>query len=323
MNGRFNTIRIAATLAVALMWAAFFTNAAQGTVRLSDITLSASPDSLLTGERLHYIISVHHDGRKTISIEGLDIRPGSVFELIGRTESSTKLPDGSVDYRMDAELAPFGSGSQRLPGFTVTARESAGKEDERLEVKPTAAIVISSMTDSTMTELRPIVPPLSPGFPLWLMIPATAFVLLLLGAGYLLKRFLLKPGVLADPAHAARQKLRSLEKHLSKGLAPAEGYETLSNILREFLQSHYQFRAMEQVTQEIAEELTKRQVKAKETVLQLLERADLIKFADSRPNIDECRRSLKIAEALVAGTGTLTEEPTPPTTSSPEPPSLP
>ena len=325
MNGRFRYIRIAAFLTFAAPWAAFLANAVAEPLRPSDITLTASQDSLYTGERLHYVVAVRHDGRKTISVEGLDARPGSLFELVGRKESSIKLPDGSMEFRMEAELAPFGTGRQRLPGFTVTSRESGGGGEERLDVKPTAAVFISSMTDSTMTELRPIVPALSPGFPVWLLIPASALILLMLAVGYLLKRFVLKPGgPLADPAHAARQKLRSLERHLSKGLAPAEGYEALSNILREFLQNHYQFRAMEQVTQEIAEELNKRQVKAKETVLQLLERADLIKFADSRPNIDECRRSLKIAEALVAGTSTLPEEPAPPTPpASQEPPFTP
>jgi hypothetical protein len=285
-------------------WAALLSRPADGALRPSDVTVSASPDSLLAGERLHYVITVRHDGQRAISIEALEAGQGSFFEFAGSKSTSKKLSDGSSEFRMDAELAVFGSGRQRLPGFTVTARNGAAAGQERLEIKPSASVVLLSMTDSTMTDLRPIVPPVSAPFPSWIIVPAVAVLLLLFAAGYAVRRLLITlRRLLADPVRAARKKLRSIRRQLSKGMSPAEGYEALSNILREFLQNRYGFGAMEMVTQEIAKELAASRINIREALLQLLVRADLVKFADIRPDIEECRRSLRVAEVLVGSAG--------------------
>jgi hypothetical protein len=275
--------------------------ASAGPLRAADVSVRAVPDSLFAGERLQYVITVHHDGSRPVAVESLATGPATAFDIAGRSETSRRLPDGSVELRVSTDLAVFSVGHQRLPGFTVTDRPGSPRAS-RLIFRPASSVVVMSMTDSTLTRLRPVAPPVGPGFLPWLLLlPIVAVVLLLLFA----VRHLLKgsPGSLIDPSRFARQKLKSLNKQLSKGLPPADGYEALSNILREFLQHRYRFRAMEQVTQEIAEELESRQVKARETVLKLLLRADLIKFADGRPDIDECRSSLKIAEAFFTGTG--------------------
>jgi hypothetical protein len=284
--------------------AAVFPKAADGALQPSDVTVSAAPDSLLAGERLHYVITVRHDGLRAISVEALEAGQGSAFEFSGSKSTSKKLPDGSSEFRMDAELAVFGSGRQRLPGFTVTARNGVLAGKERLEVKPAASIVILSMTDSTMTDLRPIVPPVKAPFPSWILVPAAAVLLVLFVAAYAARRLLVRVRRhLADPVRAARKKLRSISRQLSKGMSPAEGYEALSNILREFLQNRYGFGAMEMVTQEIAKELAASRINIRESLLQLLVRADLVKFADIRPDIEECRRSIKVAEVLVGSAG--------------------
>lgn len=270
-------------------------------LQASDITVSAEPDSLFAGERLHYMIVVHHDGRQPVRVGGLEVGPDKPFELAGRSENTARLPDGSMELRVMTDLAAFGIGRQRLPGFTV----STGR-DTRFTFHPTAAVVVASMTDSTMTRLRPAAPPVGPGFLPWLLLlPAVGVIgLLVFAIVHLLRMTLFKDsrGAFFDPSRAARQKLRSLDRQLSRGLAPAEAYETLSNILREFLQHRFRFRAMEQVTQEIAEELESREVKARDLVLKLLLRADFIKFADGLPDMAECRSSLKIAEAFCSGT---------------------
>ena len=308
MNGRFRRLRTAAVIACSLLWAApAQAVSAPGGLSISDVSVRAEPDSLFSGERIHYVITVHHDTKGTITVEGPETGPSTSFELAGRNESSRRLPDGSLELSVSTDLAAFGSGHQRLPGFTVTEMRKGRSRPSRLYFRPSSSVVVMSMTDSTMTRLRPVAPPVGPGFLPWLLLlPVIAVVILLLFAVlHLLKLGILKnsPGSLIDPVRAARQKLKSLDRQLSKGLPPSEGYENLSNILREFLQHRYRFRAMEQVTQEIADELDFRQVRARDTVLKLLLRADFIKFADGRADIDECRNSLKVAEAFFAGAG--------------------
>lgn len=271
----------------------------------ADVTVHAEPDTLLAGERLHVEVVVHHDGSRPVSVEGLETGPGRSFEMVRRNQSTVRLPDGSVELRVSTDLAAFGSGRQRLPGFTVTTGQAGRSKGSRFTFRPASSVVVASLTDSTLTRLRPSAPPVGPGFLPWLLLlPAVAVVgLLLFAVLHLLRMTLLKDSKVGftDPSRSARQKLKSLDRQLSKGLPPDEGYEALSNILREFLQHRYRFRALEQVTQEIADELESREVKARETVLKLLLRADFIKFADGRPDIDECRSSLKIAEVFCSG----------------------
>jgi hypothetical protein len=274
---------------------------AHAALRPSDVTVSAEPDSLFAGERLHYIITVRHDSKSAVSIASLKTGQGTPFEITSTKSGSKNLPDGRVEYRMDTELAVFGSGRQPLPAFTVLTGKVGQAAQEKLAVTPSTAVTVLSMSDSTITELRPIAPPASAPFPTWLLVPVLLVLLALGILGYLIKLLVTTlRRHLDDPVRAARQKLRSIRRQLSKGLQPAAGYESLSNILREFLQKRYKFGAREMVTQEIAEELAVRKINIRQELLKLLDQADLVKFADRRPDIEECRRSLRVAEVLVA-----------------------
>ncbi|NTV02368.1 MAG: hypothetical protein HGB04_06230 [Chlorobiaceae bacterium] len=305
MNARCNRSAAVALVACALL-AAASPRCSAGPVAASDVTVKAEPDSLFAGERLNYLIIVRHDGRRSVAVQNIQAGPATSFEVAGRSESTRRLPDGSAELRVSVDLAAFGSGPQRLPGFTVAERRDARSKESRFSFRPASSVVVMAMTDSTMTQLRPPAPPFGPGYLPWLvLVPAVALVLLLAFAVFsFLRLTILKnsAGGFIDPSRFARQKLKSLDRQLTKGLAPTEGYEALSNILRQYLQYKYRFRAMEQVTQEIADELASREVRAREVVLRLLLRADFIKFADGRPDIGECRSSLKIAMAFITGT---------------------
>ena len=305
MNASCRRLTAAALAAAALGFAAPSPGTA-GPLAASDVTVKAVPDSLYAGERISYLVTVHHDGRRSVSVQELQAGSSSAFEVAGRTESSRRLPDGSMELRVAFDLAVFGAGPQRLPGFTVAERRDARSKESRFAFRPASSVVVMAATDSTVTKLRPSAPPFGPGLLPWLVIAPVAGIGLLIAVAlfYLVRLTLLKnsAGGLINPSRFARQKLRSLDRQLSKGLAPVDGYEALTNILRQYLQYKYRFRAMEQVTQEIADELEERGVPAREAVLKLLLRADLIKFADGRPDIDECRSSLKIATAFITGT---------------------
>ncbi|MBN1928104.1 MAG: hypothetical protein JW764_00960 [Chlorobiaceae bacterium] len=293
MSARCNSLVVAALLALATP------GTASAALRPADVTVSAEPDSLFAGERLRYVITVRHRGTEALSIASLATGQNTPFEIIASRSNTKKLDDGLVEYRMDAELAVFGQGRQRLPGFTVLAGDG-----NRLDVRPAETVTVLSATDAAVTELRPVSPPASAPFPAWLLVPALLVLAVLLLAGYFARTFFLTlRRHLDDPVRAARKKLRAIRRQLSKGLAPAAGYEALSNILREFLQNRYGFGAREMVTQEIAEELAARNINIRAELITLLDQADLVKFADRRPDHEECRASLNIAEELVASAG--------------------
>ena len=270
---------------------------------LSGVTVSVTPDSILVGDRIHCTIGVRHSANDLVSLEGLDSLSVSPFELINRKQSSAVVSPGTRQERFDFELAVFGSGRQPVPWFTVVLRNNQGKVLTRDPYRPSSAVFVRALTDSTMRELRPIKPPLKPVIPLLLILPVVlgvfgiaGIVLLLL---FLLKRTVRTSAEKVDPGQVAQRKLRKLGSRLSAGMPPPECYEELSNIMRTFLEKHYRIRALEAVTQEIERDLKKLGVAGFESIMNLLAQADLVKFADSRPDAEESRQSLRKAEEVI------------------------
>jgi hypothetical protein len=279
-------------------------HAAQAALSPADVTVTFEPDSVYVGERVRCTIAVRHSGTQQFTIEGIDRQSVRPMELVDSRQVDDKLPDNRSELRLQLELALFGSGRQQLPPFTVVARNASGRPVERLEVRPVESVFIKALTDSTLKDLRPVVPILKPVNPFLLALPAVALVVLVVVLLFLLfRRRTRTRGSHSDPAHAALQKLHALGKELSGGMSPVDCYESLSTIVREYLQKRHGFRAMEQVTQEIAGELNELRVGGSSTILRVLMQADLIKFADSRPDVEECRNSIRMLQELICNPG--------------------
>ncbi len=236
-----------------------FSAGASGAV--SGVTVSVTPDSVLVGDRIHCTIGVRHSANDVVSLEGIDSLSAQPFELINRRQSSAVVSPGTRQERFDFELAVFGTGRQPVPRFTVVFRNNQGKLLTRELYRPSIAVFVRALTDSTMRELRPIKPPVKPMIPLLLLLPVLLGVFGIAGV-VLLVLFIIKRTVRSsvekvDPGQVAQRKLRKLGSRLSAGMPPPECYEELSNIMRTFLEKHYRIRALEAVTQEIERNLKK------------------------------------------------------------------
>ena len=300
-SGTFKWLLVVLLAALPMVMASAFP--AEATTAVSAITVAVTPDTVLVGDRIHCTIGVRHSVDDVVALEGIDSLSVLPFELINRKQSSALVMPGTRQERFVFELANFGSGRQPIPPFTVVLRHSDGKVINREVCKPSSAVFVRALTDSTMRELRPIKPPLKPLIPLFLVLPLVLGVLGIAGI-VLLLLFLLKRSVRTsaekvDPGQVAQRKLRKLGSRLSAGMPPPECYEELSNIMRTFLEKHYRIRALEAVTQEIERDLKKLGVAGFESIMNLLAQADLVKFADSRPDAEESRQSLRKAEEVI------------------------
>ncbi len=300
-SGTFKWLLVVLLAALPMIMASAFP--AEATTAVSAITVAVTPDTVLVGDRIHCTIGVRHSVDDVVALEGIDSLSVLPFELINRKQSSALVMPGTRQERFVFELANFGSGRQPIPPFTVVLRNSDGKVINREVCKPSSAVFVRALTDSTMRELRPIKPPLKPLIPLFLVLPLVlgvfgiaGIVLLLL---FLLKRSVRTSAEKVDPGQVAQRKLRKLGSRLSAGMPPPECYEELSNIMRTFLEKHYRIRALEAVTQEIERDLKKLGVAGFESIMNLLAQADLVKFADSRPDAEESRQSLRKAEEVI------------------------
>lgn len=274
-----------------------------------EITVDVTPDSAFVGDRIRCMITVRHAENEVAALEGFessDTLSGPPFVLISRKHSSFFLLSGAGKESFEFEFAVFGRDRQLLPPFTVVLRDSKGDVTKKVRYVPSTALFVRTLTDSSMHDLRPLRPPLKPTIPSFLIVTVVfgvfglaGMVLLLL---FLLKRTVRTSAERVDSGQVAQRKLRKLGSSLSAGMPPHECYEELSNIMRAFLENHYRISALEAVTQEIERDLKKLGVAGFESIMNLLKQADLVKFADSRPDAEESRQSLNKASEVIRST---------------------
>jgi hypothetical protein len=281
---------------------------AEGKVQ-PEITVRVTPDSVLVGDRIRCTITVHHSEQEVAALElfnSHDTLADYPFELISRKRLSSFPLSVAGKQAFELEFAVFGNGHQSLPPFMVTLRDINGRITKKIPCTSSASVFVRALTDSSMRDLRPLKPPLKPSIPFLLIIAVivgvfgvAGIVLLLL---FLLKRTVRHSAERVDSGQVAQRKLRKLGSSLSAGMPPHECYEELSNIMRTFLENHYRIRALEAVTQEIERDLKKLGVAGFESIMNLLKQADLVKFADSRPDVEESRQSLHKASEVIRST---------------------
>ncbi len=270
------------------------------------VNVTVTPDTLLVGDRIHCTINVRHDKGVAVSLEGIDAAAVKPFELVSSRHSSSTVRSAFGQDLFELELALFVPGRQALPSFTVALRDASGRPTGKVSYKPSSSVYVRELTDASMRDIRPIKPPLSPPIPYLMLMPLLlgafgvgVLVLLLL---FFLKRTVRNSAEKVDSSQVAQRKLRKLGSSLSAGMPPHECYEELSNIMRSFLETHYRISALEAVTQEIERDLKKLGVAGFESIMNLLKQADLVKFADSRPDVEESRQSLNKATEVIRST---------------------
>ena len=279
-------------------------DAAEGLQPVVNVTVT--PDSLLVGDRLHCVIKVRHSPDEIVSLEEIGVFAVPPFELINSKQRSSTVISGIGQDTFELELALFGAGRQPLPPFTVLLRDTGGQIISKVMYKPSVSVYVNELTDSSIRDLRPIKPPLTPTIPYLLLLPVLlgafcvgVIVLLLL---FFIKRKVRNSAEKVDFGQVAQRKLHKLGSSLSAGMPPHECYEELSHIMRTFLETHYRISALEAVTQEIERDLKKLGVAGFESIMNLLKQADLVKFADSRPDVEESRQSLDKASEVIRST---------------------
>ena len=113
-----------------------------------------------------------------------------------------------------------------------------------------------------------------------------------------------KPKVIIPADITALQQLTKLEKaQLWQGGSVKEYHSELSEIIRRYTENRFNFIALELATDEIISEL-KSKVNNEQlaSITILLQRADLAKFAKSKPDEDENKESMQLAKHFVGQT---------------------
>ena len=113
-----------------------------------------------------------------------------------------------------------------------------------------------------------------------------------------------KPKVIIPPDIIALEQLKKLDKaQLWQGGSVKEYHTELSEIIRRYTENRFNFIALELATNEIISELKSKVNNEQLAIITiLLLRADLAKFAKSKPDEDENKESMQLAKHFVGQT---------------------
>jgi hypothetical protein len=220
---------------------------------------------------------------------------------------TVSLGEGVERWQQAFRFKPYQTGRVPLKLQPIRFRTGNEVRDWELTWPPQNIGVTSSVENADLGSARPVtdiepLPPVEPSSHHW-GLAATVAIVIILVIGVALWR-LGRKGAKPQPARSPRD--RALAE-LAKIDPPApEQLPRVADVLRQFLEEHFQLAATRQTTSEFhttlgnANVLTESQV---ESVAEILTRCDLVKFAGVRPDAETCEALLRRSRLLVAEAG--------------------
>lgn len=272
---------------------------------------TAQPAKVKVGEHVKFNVSVTAPDLSSIRmIEPFGDR-NTTWTLIDRHDRDTKLNATEWQRQIDYTIAPFETGSIPTPEIQVHYKVPNGPE--RTAKVPTHTITVESVLPQTAEIPEPKAPrgPVELPFPGWVLPLAITLGSLLLAAIIfaLWRKFARKVPVLLNPPKRldewALGELDAIENEkLIEHKKVKEFHSRVADVVREYVGKLFHVNALDLTTYELlmALEEEPRVSPAREDMRQLLEEADLVKFAKYIPEPNISRRALVRAREVVAST---------------------
>ncbi len=238
------------------------------------------------------------------------------LEIVKKSKiDTTRLQNGLLNINQVLTLQVFDSGYYVIPPVRFNYSAAGSSSQDFVETEPHLLNVFSVAVDTTQA-IRGIKGPIEAPYTFAEMLPWILLILgLALGTGlvlYFLNQrkknrpvFAPRPKVKLPPHEIALNALEELknEKLWQKGLVK-DYYTRLTDILREYIEVRFNIRAIELTTWEILESFRNSTIsKADKNLLRdILELADLVKFAKALPIPSENDKSMTDAVGFVNNT---------------------
>lgn len=271
-----------------------------------DFSVNATPDSTLMviGGQMNLILEVAQPNDITVAFPQFADTITKNIEIVDRTEPDTTLIDGNrISVKQIFRITSFDSGLHYIPPMEFELA-SANLEAKK-KTRPIGLMVVNPFEEvDPQKGITDIKAPIDAPFRLselyrflpWIL--GGLLISLLIAAGiwfYVKRRNPLKAFIREkpkEPAHVIA--LRELE-HIKHEKLWQKGevktfHSNLTDVLRDYIEDRYGIPAPEQITSEILESLKSVDLpddKVLTKIRQVLEQADLVKFAKMEPLPDE------------------------------------
>lgn len=280
-------------------------------IATAQVSAKATVDStnMLLGDQMR----LHLDVSQEQGVQLLPINPpvpkDSTIEFLAQSRWDTLQTGGTLRLRKDFIFMVWDSGYLRVPPIPVVYLQNGRQDtfftnDIPIEVKmPTA--------DTTLADIKPIIEePANWQDYLWYIIGIGVLLLAIVLVLVLRKRKVRQnlpppPPIILPPHEIALQKLEELKKQKLWQQGQVKEYHSeLTYIVREYLENRFGILALEQTTDEILEQLRKSDFDRalSEKLTNLLQTADLVKFAKALPPADFHDQAMAYVEEFILET---------------------
>ena len=281
-------------------------------------SISAGIDStsIKIGEQVKYLISVETDSTDIVVFpEGKTFSP---MEMVESLTTDTSRIENRFRLLKEYYLTQFDSGSYTIPQQRILVNKRAFLTDS-FQVEVNDVVV-----DTTKQKMFPIKPAMEvpSGFdiPNWIWWVLGLFILAGI-AFYFIRRKKKRDAAIKHlpPYERALFELQQLDKsHLLENRQTKEYYSKLTEAVRRYIEDEVHLRAMESTTSELIHflELKKETGELRlsdQTITDLqviLQRADLAKFANTKPDIITAKSDRSKIEHVIIDTKAAIPEPT-------------
>lgn len=288
------------------------------------VTARVEPDSIMIGDRFDYVIDVEKDLVQVVEFPVFDPRDGKI-ELVENCRSTRSNATAGGSNCASATGWPHSTRAN-----TTSARRRCSTPTKNIldTLRSTDSVYLEVATfqiDSTSQSIYDLKAQKNlpfrfrevSGYVKW----GVFFLLMLLAAGYALKRYLasrgkgfgdlFKPAPPLPPHVAAIQALEALHNQkLWQNNRHKQYYSGLTDILRTYIAARWGFGAMEMTSDEIIETMRPEELpdKARMDLTAILRDADLVKFAKATPEAEQNEADYLKAYYFVEETKPVEEE---------------
>jgi hypothetical protein len=278
---------------------------------LIEVTSAVDTSRITIGDRLTYTITIDHVDTMRVERPGEGVNLGQ-FEIKDYKVHDPVHSDGRIKQQFDYVISVFDTGAFVIPPFPVAYFPTDSLSDYRLIEASPITIYVESVIQDEERQLHDVKPPIEIPYnylALLSLIAAVVLIAVLLYVGYRLYKkrkesgYLIRAPEPARPAHEIA--LSALENLLAKNLL-AEGmtkqfYSELSELIRYYIEGRYYVHALEETSTEILTQMKAHELEEKSFTWlhNLLQLADLVKFAKYQPTEKENQESPQWAKSFI------------------------
>lgn len=269
--------------------------------------------SIITiGDRLTYTLTIDHQEGIRIEQPGPGANLGQ-FEIKDYQIHDPTKKNGNIIQKFEYEISVFDTGRFVIPPFPVAFFESDTSRNFQIIQSEPIEIFVESVLTADNRELRDIKPPQSIPFNLKKWLIYGILTLIIIGSTVAIIYFInrRKKGISLfrkekiRPAHKiALERLAELRNRWQHMLQKGEAkvlFTDISDLLRKYLENRFFIKASEETTFEISQSLSEMEIGEKQQIIavQVLEFADLVKFAKYIPDEGETENTLEMLEKFI------------------------